>query len=262
VSQSKADALEKSAVAASDRQQHLLAELQETRSEVDLLRGERDRLNQAIDQMRADYDAQAKNLEATTRRLADFQQRLDQVRLGELNPEVERAFEALAQRHPDMVQYDPERALLRFASDLTFDSGSAAVKPEAAQTLAALADILGSEAAIGYDVHVVGHTDSQPLSAATRQRHLSNRGLSCHRAIAVGEVLIKRGVPASRILTAGWGAQRPFVPNTRTGNTPQNRRVEIFLAPPTGQGASAGARGGAIAPDRAKPPARQYEPTK
>lgn len=252
--QSRVDELETTVRSLQDRHERLQQELERSRSEAALLRAERDQLTQTVQEMRAQHQQQAQQLSQADERFRAFQRRLDQVRLGELNPEIEAAFAALAARHPDLVEYDPVRGMLRFNSDLTFDSGSAVVKPEASRTLASLAEILTSQAAFGYDVHVVGHTDSQPLSAATRQRHESNRALSCHRAIAVAQVLADRGVPPQHILTAGWGEYRPLVPNTPSGNTPQNRRVEIFLTATTAGGSGAQAE----VPQRPVP----TEPTK
>jgi hypothetical protein len=36
------------------------------------------------------------------------------------------------------------------------------------------------------------------------------------------------------MMAAGWGEYRPAVTNTPSGNTPQNRRVEIFLVKSAG----------------------------
>ena len=150
--------------------------------------------------------------------------------------------------------------MLRFASDLTFDSGSDIVKDQAKQALSALGNILKSSAASPYEVFIVGHTDSQRISGGTAQRHPTNMHLSCHRAIAVRSALAGMGVPADKMFAAGWGENRPAVPNTGNGNTPANRRVEIFLTRST-----ASSMGGEIdtpttaTPDRETPPARQPE---
>jgi hypothetical protein len=85
--------------------------------------------------------------------------------------------------------------------------------------------------------------------------------LSAHRAISVRRVLSDRGVAPERVQAAGWGEHRPSVPNTASGNTPANRRVEIYLVPSTWRGptgSSASAPAPAPAP-RATPP---VDPTK
>jgi chemotaxis protein MotB len=153
---------------------------------------------------------------------------------GRLDPQTDRALAQLASQYPDMIKFDSARGMLRFASDLTFDSGSAVVKSNATAALDALSKILNSGSAAAYQVVVEGHTDSQRISAGTARQHPTNRHLSAHRAISVIDELTKMGVPADRMLAAGWGEFHPAVPNTPSGNTPQNRRVEIFLAKATG----------------------------
>lgn len=171
--------------------------------------------------------------------LRDLESQLRSLQLGALDPETDRALRELAAANPDLIQYDPARGMLRFASDLTFDSGSDVVKSEAKSSLARLADILKARAAAPYEVHVVGHTDSQPISARTAERHPTNMHLSCHRAISVRRELVSMGVPAAKVNASGWGEFRPAVPNTATGNTPANRRVEIYLTRSTASASSA-----------------------
>ncbi|MBZ0171420.1 MAG: OmpA family protein, partial [Phycisphaerales bacterium] len=193
----------------------------------------------------------------------DLESRLDNMEFTQLDPVTDDALRRLAGRHSDLVRYDPDRGMLQFASDLTFDSGSDAVKQQAMSSLSALAGILKSPEASGYDTRIVGHTDSQPLSANTRKRYPSNMHLSTYRAISVRNELIKLGVPAARMLAAGWGEYRPAVQNTQSGNTPANRRVEIYLVP--GQQHSTvgfGPAGSGAVIDRESLGGSAYEPSK
>jgi len=67
-------------------------------------------------------------------------------------------------------------------------------------------------------------------------------------------------VPPDKMMVAGWGEFRPAVPNSGPkGNTPQNRRVEIYLtrSTATSLGGEAEPAGGAAKPDTTTPPARQ-----
>lgn len=203
-------------------------------------------------------------LNEARRVIADLERRLDSMEFTQLDPVTDDALRRLAARYPSLIRYDPDRGMLQFASDLTFDSGSAVVRNEAKASLTALADILRSPDASGYDVRIVGHTDSQRISAATAQRHPTNMHLSAHRAIAVRDELIGLNVPAARVMAAGWGEHRPAVPNTATGNTPQNRRVEIYLFPSTESVAStpAAPTGQGAVIDRQSLGGGAYEPTK
>jgi chemotaxis protein MotB len=168
--------------------------------------------------------------------LKDLEKRLAGMVFGPVDATTDLALAQLASQYPDLIKYDQTRGMLRFASDLTFDSGSDKLRPEASSAIDALAKVLTSPSAAGYDVVIEGHTDSQRLSAATAQRHRTNRHLSTHRAISVVEQLAGLGVQQDRMLAAGWGEWRPLVPNTGNGNTPANRRVEIFLARSRGAG--------------------------
>lgn len=162
---------------------------------------------------------------------------LNNVSLMALDRRTDAALRALASKYPGRIVYDSERGMLRFSSDLTFASGQDTVTAEGRQSLADLAEILKAPEASGYELDIVGHTDSQPISSATAQRHATNMHLAAHRAISVRRELVTMGLPAGQIRAAGWGEHRPLVPNTSSGNTPQNRRVEIFIRPSTMPGA-------------------------
>jgi len=71
---------------------------------------------------------------------------------------------------------------------------------------------------------VEGHTDSQGSVAL-------NEGLSLHRASAVRDYLVSRGVNASRISALGMASRRPLVDNGNAENRANNRRVEIVIQP-------------------------------
>lgn len=192
--------------------------------------------------------------------LAGMQDRLNNLNFGSLNvtsaldPTTDQALRDLAAQHSDLLEYDSQRGVLRFKSDVTFDSGSDVVRAEARSTLAQLAGILNG-AASGYDIRVVGHTDSQRLRPATVQKHTTNLRLSADRAISVRNELVRNGVSAPRFEIGGRGEFDPMVPNTRSGNTPQNRRVEIYLVKSTGKiGVTAADGMDAAAPEAA--PAR------
>jgi len=167
--------------------------------------------------------------------------RLDSLKFGEIDPVTDKALRDLAAQHPDLITYDSELGRLRFSSDLTFDSGQDRVKEGAAQSLAALARILKSGPASGYEVMIVGHTDAQKISAGTAQRHPTNMHLSCHRAIAVRQSLASQGVSEDKMYAAGWGEQRPIAQGDAKGASQANRRVEIYLTKSTAM-AGAGVR--------------------
>ncbi|MCY2929959.1 MAG: hypothetical protein NTV86_10775 [Planctomycetota bacterium] len=54
------------------------------------------------------------------------------------------AIEDLHQKYPGMFDFDRARGMIRFNSDITFDSGSTIVKPQAKTALTRLAGILST----------------------------------------------------------------------------------------------------------------------
>jgi len=133
----------------------------------------------------------------------------------------------------DLVEYDEKNGVVRFKSDLLFEKGQAAVQPTAQAQLEKLSQILNSAVAEGFDIMIVGHTDDIPiLKPDTLMKHPSNWHLSCHRAIAVENILQTAGIKPTRLAVMGLGEFRPIAPNApdQRGN-PQNRRVEIYIVP-------------------------------
>ena len=217
-----------------------------TRATVNIneLQAQNTRLNRDIDRMAGDYD--------------ELLRRVGEMEIGPLPVEVEDAIERLAASYPDVLSFDANRGLLRFASDFTFDLGSVALKSEATETLKALAEILNTDTALGFEARIVGHTDNVRIRRAeTLRNHPTNVHLSVHRAISVSDALIDNGIDPVRLQVAGYGEHRPMVPN-RTGGTAENRRVEIFLVPmPTDVTPSKAAPAATV--DR-EPAARPAEP--
>lgn len=248
-----------------ERNAELQRQVQELQAENQLLQRGRSSSDAAVTDLQNTNARLQAELDAAMRAMRDLEARLNSVALAPLDPETDRALAELASRYPDLIQYDPARGMLRFASDLTFASGSDQVQQGAMQSLQALAQILNTTAAAPYEVVIVGHTDSQRISANTAQRHPTNMHLSAHRAISVRRALMGMGVPAGKMMAAGWGEERPAVPNTASGNTPQNRRVEIFLTRSTAGQAGTTATQAApadVAPDRQTPPDRQPDMSK
>jgi len=205
-------------------------------------------------------------LEAAGLSYKDLEARLAGLQFSPLDADTDKALAALAAQYPDLIKYDSLRGMLRFASDLTFNSGDDTVQEGAKQSLAALAKVLESTSASQYEVMIVGHTDSQPISNVTGKRHPTNVHLSAHRAISVRSYLASMGVPPGKLYVAGWGEFKPAVPNSANGNTPANRRVEIYLTKATQSGAeyTAPTRGtsGKATPTKESTPPRQPDVNK
>lgn len=149
-----------------------------------------------------------------------------------LPPEMNALLQDFA-KTSDMVDFDAATGMLKFKSDLLFDSGSDVVQASAIQSVRALAGIMNSGEATQFDMVVVGHTDDVPIKKpATLRNHPSNWHLSVHRAISVQQELAKSGIAPARLAVKGFGQYRPVEENKpgQKGN-PANRRVEIFIIP-------------------------------
>lgn len=106
-------------------------------------------------------------------------------------------------------------------SDFSFDSGSAAIKPQMRPVLDQFAQGLSANQRIT----IVGHTDNLGGEG------LNNR-LSLDRASSVREYLRAHGVDPSRIMVNGRGEAEPISSNDTAAGRAENRRVEIFLSEP------------------------------
>ncbi len=197
--------------------------LQQTGSDatqtVSELMTERDRLQAELDQLRNENV----QLRSENERLA--------ARGPRLPVEVENALKDFAMQHPGLATFDPVTQAVKFDADLTFGLGSAELSTNARRAIRQLAEIFNSESARRYEVRVVGHTDSVPISRpSTKQNHPTNWHLSVHRAIAVRDALSEAGIADVRTAVSGYSKYRPVVQNARRGAQP-NRRVEVYLKP-------------------------------
>jgi len=71
-------------------------------------------------------------------------------------------------------------------------------------------------------VEVQGHTDNRGSAAL-------NKTLSQARADAVRKALILRGVSAERLVTKGYGPDKPIDENSTDEGRQKNRRVQFVI---------------------------------
>jgi chemotaxis protein MotB len=138
---------------------------------------------------------------------------------------------SFASTHSDLVEFDAAKGVIRFKSDATFAKGSAELTAKGKEVAAALATILSSGEASGYELMVAGHTDAKPVSnpATIKAGHKDNWHLSAHRAIAFGKVFQANNVHPRRMAMVGYADQRPVASNATEAGRAQNRRVEILV---------------------------------
>ncbi len=155
-----------------------------------------------------------------------------------LPPVVVKKLEDLSDKYPGLFKLDKDKNLLVFDADVTFDSGSAIVKPEAKEALGKLAQILAEDEIKDRKMSLIGHTDTdrvvKPATIESLKRlgkSTDNIGLSEARAEAVAGVLQAGGVDAARMTTSGKGSTEPVADNRTPAGKAKNRRVEIYLTP-------------------------------
>ena len=229
VSQSAADAWQKKFQSAKESNLDLQSQLDERDQELAQLRGRTGVNTQLSDEA----DALRRQNQQLRETLAMAQEQLRNVAGAPLPAQLSSDLEALADANPDLMTFNPDTGMIRFRSDVTFALGKTTVQDGARQLLQKLAGVLGSPAAAGYEVRVVGHTDNVPVkNAANKQKYEDNWGLSAFRAISVMRVLSENGVPQGRMSVSGYGDTQPVVANGPRG-AEENRRVELFLSQQT-----------------------------
>lgn len=112
------------------------------------------------------------------------------------------------------------RLQINIPSDIAFDSGQAAIRPNFRSALDNFAQSLQQNPSS--TVTIIGHTDSTGSPAV-------NEPLSLQRADATRDYLVTRGVAANRFQIDGRGSREPIASNDTEAGRARNRRVEIFL---------------------------------
>jgi outer membrane protein OmpA-like peptidoglycan-associated protein len=136
------------------------------------------------------------------------------------------AMELIARNTQVTVMRTPDDQLqVNVPSDFSFDTDSAAIKPQMRPVLDQFADALATPTLSHMLVLVVGHTDDRG-SAVVNDR------LSVARAASVAKYLEAKGIAASRIAAQGRGEDQPMAPNDRDYGRALNRRVDLFLREP------------------------------
>lgn len=105
--------------------------------------------------------------------------------------------------------------------EVYFDTGKATIKTESFSMLTEVANVLKDNPDIT-QVSIEGHTDSR--GSATFNKSLSER-----RAASVRQYLVDQGVEPDRLVSKGWGEEKPLVRGNNEAAWAKNRRVDIFI---------------------------------
>ena len=136
-------------------------------------------------------------------------------------PAAQTASPAPAVAAPAAVACEAAFAKLLETSRIEFDSGGSTIDARSAVLLDKLA--LTARGCPG-GVLIVGHTDNVGEAQ-------NNQRLSEARAAAVREALLQRGLPATRLQTAGFGETRPLADNESAAGRAANRRIDFKAMP-------------------------------
>lgn len=142
---------------------------------------------------------------------------------NEQQRELERSLaQQLRIRTMNVQRIHDETLKVMLNSSMSFDFGSADIKPSFYRALNALTGSL-----VSYDrtvLYVIGHTDSIGSDE-------SNYTLSLQRAQAVAQYLNRKGVSSGKLRIEGRGELEPRSSNENEESRRRNRRVEIFIKP-------------------------------
>ena len=114
--------------------------------------------------------------------------------------------------------------VITIPDQLLFNSGEAAVRPEALRFLEGLGTAIIE---LNRHTRVEGHTDNVPIRTA---QFPSNWELSSTRAVMVVRVLSELyGVPVDHLAAVGHAETRPVTANADAEQRAKNRRVEVVI---------------------------------
>ncbi|MBN9584502.1 MAG: peptidoglycan -binding protein [Afipia sp.] len=198
-------------------------------------------LNQQISALRRQLAALEEALDASEKRdkesqgkIADLGQRLN-VALAQRVQELSRYRSEFFGRLRTILGNRPDIRVVGdrfvFQSEVFFDTGQAQLLPEGQAELGKLATALIDldkqiPSEIAWVLRVDGHTDTRPINSP---QFKSNWELSSARAISVVQYLISLGVPAQRLVAAGFAEFQPLDPGNTEEAYKRNRRIELKL---------------------------------
>nr|WP_210307269.1 peptidoglycan -binding protein [Aquamicrobium lusatiense] len=222
----------------------------------DKLEGELDSERQISQRALSQVELLNQQISALRRQIAALEQALDasEARDRESNTKIadlgRRLNVALAQRVQELNRYRSDffgrlREILAdrenirivgdrfvFQSEVLFPLGSDQINEAGQGEMKKLADAIIElqkeiPPEINWVLRVDGHTDDRPLSGTGRFR--DNWELSASRAISVVKFLIVNGVPANRLVAAGFGEYQPLDEGDTQEARDRNRRIELKL---------------------------------
>ena len=169
--------------------------------------------------------AMRQQLGQTKSQLEASQQQLESERQARVAAE-QRTADALTRIKGMTTKQDPRGLVLTLSGSVLFATGKSTLMPTAQKRLDDLVAALKEDPR---SITIVGHTDS--VGNDDRNMQLSQK-----RADAVRQYLATHGIPENRVTSEGMGETQPITDNKSADGRANNRRVEIILNNPQGQG--------------------------
>ncbi len=219
-------------------QQELAArdqKLGEAQTTVDLLNQQIAVLRQQLQQIAAALDASEAKSKQQEVQIADLGKRLNAALASKVE-ELARFRSEFFGRLREVLGNRPDIRIVGdrfvFQSEVLFGLASADLSDDAKRQLLPVADALKELAAkippdLNWVLRVDGHTDRRPISTA---QFPSNWELSTARALSVVRFFIDQGIPANRLVAAGFGEYQPLDAGTDEIAFRRNRRIELKLS--------------------------------
>lgn len=208
---------------------------QRARSQVELLNQQISALRRQIAALESALDASEERDRESQTKIADLGRRLNVAlaqRVQELNRYRSDFFGRLREILSDRQDIRIVGDRFVFQSEVLFPSGGAELNERGREEMLKVARALieiGREIPddISWVLRVDGHTDNVPLSGTGRYR--DNWELSQARALSVVKYFIEQGIPADRLVAAGFGENQPLEDGDSAEARATNRRIELKL---------------------------------
>ncbi len=204
-------------------------------SQVELLNQQIAALRKQIAALEDALDASEQRDKESNTKIADLGRRLNVAlaqRVQELNRYRSDFFGRLREILSDRENIRIVGDRFVFQSEVLFPTGSDIINDAGKVEMKKLADAIIElqkeiPPEINWVLRVDGHTDNKPLSGTGRYR--DNWELSTARSTSVVKFLIENGVPANRLVAAGFGEFQPLDPADTDEARAKNRRIELKL---------------------------------
>jgi chemotaxis protein MotB len=210
------------------------ARLAEAQTTIDQLNQQILALRQQLQQIAAALDASEAKSKDQQVQIADLGKRLNAALASKVE-ELARYRSEFFGRLREVLGDRPDIRIVGdrfvFQSEVLFPLGSADLSDDAKQRLLPVAQALRDISAkiptdINWVLRVDGHTDRRPIATA---QFPSNWELSTARAISVVRFFIDQGIPANRLVAAGFGEFQPLDTGNDEAAFRRNRRIELKL---------------------------------